>query len=200
MTVNPFRAARPRTPRTLRRRGRALTTILATAVVLGSTLVSASSAASAKGISYAVKSVPAPSAAELVMMHALLLEINLERRLHHLPAVRSNKYLALSARRHDVAMSRANTMSHQLPGEAFFATRMTAAGYKWAWAGENIAWNSRMTTAGVIQLEKMMYNERPPNDGHRVNILSSHFRDVGVDVYLDAKHHKVWLTTDFGSH
>jgi uncharacterized protein YkwD len=45
-----------------------------------------------------------------------------------------------------------------------------------------------------------MYNEKAPNNGHRLNILSSKFRQVGVDVYLDRTHHKVWLTTDFGRH
>jgi uncharacterized protein YkwD len=43
-----------------------------------------------------------------------------------------------------------------------------------------------------------MYNETPPNDGHRLNILNTHYRNVGVDVYFDKVHHKLWLTTDFG--
>ena len=43
-----------------------------------------------------------------------------------------------------------------------------------------------------------MYNEVPPNDGHRVNILSHTFRQVGIDVYYDARHHKLWFTQDFG--
>ena len=94
-------------------------------------------------------------------------------------------------------MARANQLSHQLPGEADFTRRIDKAGYHWTYAGENIAWNSVMTKRGVVALEKLMYHEQPPNDGHRQNILSRHFRNVGVDVYIDRTHHKVWLTTDF---
>jgi uncharacterized protein YkwD len=43
-----------------------------------------------------------------------------------------------------------------------------------------------------------MYDEAPPNDGHRRNILSATFVDVGVDVIEDKTHGRVWLTTDFG--
>jgi uncharacterized protein YkwD len=50
-----------------------------------------------------------------------------------------------------------------------------------------------------VQLELLMYREKPPNDGHRRNILNHGFRNVGVDIYVDAAHHKLWLTTDFGS-
>lgn len=43
-----------------------------------------------------------------------------------------------------------------------------------------------------------MYAETPPNDGHRRNILSTTFVDVGVDVIDDRTHGRIWLTTDFG--
>ena len=43
-----------------------------------------------------------------------------------------------------------------------------------------------------------MYNETPPDDGHRLNILSSSFHNVGVDVYTDSTG-KMWITCDFGS-
>jgi uncharacterized protein YkwD len=55
-----------------------------------------------------------------------------------------------------------------------------------------------MTSGGVLLLQRLMYNERPPENGHRVNILNRHFRDVGIDIYMDRVHHKVWMTTDFG--
>jgi uncharacterized protein YkwD len=43
-----------------------------------------------------------------------------------------------------------------------------------------------------------MYNEKPPDDGHRRNILNKSFVDVGIDVINDSAHGKVWLVTDFG--
>ena len=47
-------------------------------------------------------------------------------------------------------------------------------------------------------LHVRMYQEKPPNDGHRKNILSKTYVDVGVDVISDSVHDKVWLVTDFG--
>lgn len=138
------------------------------------------------------------TARKVTIADSVLRHINHERALHQLRPVRMNPDLVHSAHRHNLRMAQFNVLSHQLPGEAYFAVRMLKAGYRWLWAGENIAWNSQMTLDGVIYLQKIMYHERPPNDGHRLNILNSHYRDVGVDVYLDETHHKVWLTTDFG--
>ena len=138
------------------------------------------------------------TATEKAYANAVLRELNAERRVHHLVALKADSRLRLSARRHNLTMARYNTLSHQLPGELNFSRRISQAGYRWTYAGENIGWNSRMTQAGVVALQKIMYNEKAPNNGHRLNILSSKFRQVGVDVYLDRKHHKVWLTTDFG--
>lgn len=129
---------------------------------------------------------------------AVLHLINAERRAHHLRPLSADHDLMLSARRHDATMAHFNTMSHQLPGEAFFADRISAAGYRYSWAGENIAWNSRISTAGALQLEDLMYNEKAPNDEHRQNILSTHYANVGVDVFIDRAEGKLWLTTDFG--
>lgn len=140
----------------------------------------------------------ARSKSERRISTAVLKLLNTERHAHHLPALRSNAHLKKSARRHDAAMARHNAMSHRLPGEAYFANRISKAGYHWRYAGENIGWNSRMSKAGVLQLERIMYKERAPYNGHRLNILDRHYRDVGIDVYLDKKHHKVWLTVDFG--
>jgi uncharacterized protein YkwD len=124
--------------------------------------------------------------------------INVERAAHGLAPVAMSSQLRLSARRHNVTMAKNNTMSHQLPGEPYFGRRMILAGYYWNYAGENIAWNSDMSLAGVILLQKLMYGEKAPYNDHRLNILSTHYRNVGVDVYLDKTNHKVWLTTDFG--
>jgi uncharacterized protein YkwD len=123
--------------------------------------------------------------------------INLERKAHHLKPVTGSSQLNLSSRRHNVTMARFNSMSHQLPGEAYFSKRISATGYKWRAAGENIAWNSQMNTKGVLRLETAMYNEKAPYNGHRLNILNPAFKNVGADVYIDRAHHKIWLTTDF---
>lgn len=130
---------------------------------------------------------------------AMLGLLNQERRAHGRRPLSMAWRLRVSAHRHNLRMARANVMSHQLPGEAFFATRITDAGYHWRAAGENIGWNSNLSSAGILALEKQMYHEVAPNDGHRVNILSRTFKQVGIDVYYDARHHKLWFTQDFGA-
>jgi uncharacterized protein YkwD len=126
--------------------------------------------------------------------------LNAERRVHHLRPLYMNARLIKSAHAHNLAMARANEMSHQVRGEQFFADRISRTGYRWRSVGENIGWNSRETSKGIYDLERQMYNEKAPNNGHRLNILSRSFRQVGIDVYFDAGHHKMWFTQDFGQH
>jgi uncharacterized protein YkwD len=141
---------------------------------------------------------PRRTAYELHIDYVVASMINGERAAHRLPPLRLDAELCYSARWHNVTMAKWNQLSHQLPGEMWYGGRIWYAGFHWSWAGENIAWNSIENEAGVVALQHMMYNERPPYDAHRLNILNSHYRDVGVDVYFDSRHHKVWLTTDFG--
>jgi uncharacterized protein YkwD len=129
---------------------------------------------------------------------AVLDELNAERANHGLPALKMNSKLVSSAHTHNLAMAKANTLSHQLKGEAALGSRVSAAGYSWSMVGENIAYNSDRSESGVLALQKAMYNEKPPNDGHRENILNKKFDDVGIDVINDSTHGRVWLVTDFG--
>jgi uncharacterized protein YkwD len=178
-----------RAPRIARR---LVSVAAALALAVLAALLVAPGAAAAPGAHHPSRAQRETSMAEAVFNH-----LNHERSLHKLPALKMTTDLIHSAHRHNLRMAQSNVLSHQLPGEAYFAVRILKAGFHWLWAGENIAWNSRMTRHGVVRLEQMMYDEKPPNDGHRVNILSPHYRNVGVDVYLDDTHHKVWLTTDF---
>jgi uncharacterized protein YkwD len=131
------------------------------------------------------------------MAASVLSALNSERRAHGLAALTMNSDLLSSAHRHNLAMAVANTMSHQLPGEAVFSTRIANAGYRWNACAENIGWNSDMSTGGALDLEYAMYAEGP-GGGHYQNIVGQ-YQDVGVDVWLDAVHHKLWLTEDFGA-
>lgn len=142
---------------------------------------------------------PTLAATEAGIANSVLAMLNGERAAHRLAPLSMNSRLIKSAHGHNLTMARFNTMSHQLPGEAFFATRISQAGYRWRAAGENIAWNTNRSLNGARTLESMMYNERPPNDGHRLNILSSSFRNVGIDVLIDPRTGKLWLTEDFGT-
>ena len=129
---------------------------------------------------------------------AVLSELNSERAEHGLRALKMNSELVSAAHKHNLAMAKANTLSHQLNGEAALGSRVSAAGYSWSAVGENVAYNGRRSEDGVLAVQKAMYNEQPPNDGHRKNILSKTYVDVGIDVISDSVHDKVWLVTDFG--
>jgi uncharacterized protein YkwD len=130
--------------------------------------------------------------------NAVLDELNDERASHGLSALKINSKLADAAHTHNLAMAKANTLSHQLDGEAALGSRVSAAGYHWSMVGENIAYNSDRSQSGVLAVQKAMYDEKPPNDGHRENILNKSFVEVGIDVINDSAHGKVWLVTDFG--
>ena len=64
--------------------------------------------------------------------------------------------------------------------------------------GENIGWTGSVTLTGLSQLQHEMYIEKAPNNGHRLNILSRNYRQIGIYVHYDATHHKLWFTQDFG--
>jgi uncharacterized protein YkwD len=174
--------------RTPRVRALLLTVVVAAGMFAG--LIGAASPAAA--------TLPPRTTLENAISWAVKRLINTERAVHGLPPVYNSDALRLAARRHDVTMAKYDEMSHQLPGEAWFGRRFQLAGYNWSWAGENIGWNSAFSEAAALFLQRLMYNETPPNDGHRLNILNTHYRNVGVDVYFDKVHHKLWLTTDFG--
>lgn len=161
---------------------------------------SSSDASSSPG-SRAPSSSSAPSSGGLPdpnqVAQAVFDAINAARSAAGLRALRWNSGLQSSAHQHNQAMAGANTLSHQTSGEADLGTRESNAGVFWWWAGENIAMSSDLSQAAALGLENMMVNEKPPNDGHRQNILARNADSVGVDVQFDTAHHRLWLTEDF---
>ncbi len=124
--------------------------------------------------------------------------INSERHDHRLPALAANSHLVSAARSHNLRMVKVDALSHQCRGESSLGTRLSRAGYRWTSAAENIGWSSTVSKAAIIAVQRAMYHEKAPNDGHRRNQLSRAYNELGVDIYIDSRHHKVWLTIDFG--
>jgi len=135
---------------------------------------------------------------EASLGNAMYVLLNAERALHGLPPAHGSPTLVKSAHAHNLMMAKDNLMSHQCPGEASPGTRIWNAGYHWHRWGENVGWTTNETVSGIQYMERVMYNEAPPNDGHRLNILGN-FYAVGIDVYIDAVHHKLWYTQDFAT-
>jgi uncharacterized protein YkwD len=74
----------------------------------------------------------------------------------------------------------------------------------WSIAGENVGEGGQVADSPdaiahmAKELTTAMLNERPPNDGHRKNILSSAFHHIGIAIFRD-RHGTVWLTQDFSN-
>jgi uncharacterized protein YkwD len=148
---------------------------------------------------------PAPPAGggSLAVRQVLAL-INQARAQAGLPGYTISTGLDNSAARHNTVMAAGCGLSHQCPGEPPLGARETAAGVHWTAAGENIGEGGPVAdTAGAIArmaagLTQRMLAEKPPDDGHRQNILSSAFTHVGIAVYRDAAG-TVWMTQDFSN-
>jgi uncharacterized protein YkwD len=130
--------------------------------------------------------------------------INSTRAAAGLPALTVTSGLETSSARHNLLMADGCGLSHQCPGEAAIGDRETAAGVHWTAAGENIGDGGAVsdTSAAIaglaVGLTQDMINEKPPDDGHRLNILSSTFTHIGIAVYRDSAG-TVWLTQDFSN-
>jgi uncharacterized protein YkwD len=173
-----------------RRRTRGLLCVLAVTASLSAGRVAAAGPAAASTPSVAT------AAADAQQVFAL---INTERRWHGLPALRWNARLTSAAHAHNLRMAKANLLSHQLTGETWFGGRITAAGYRWRAIAENIGETSDWSLAGILSVHRGMYRELAPNNIHRRTILSTTYRDVGIDIVMDPVHLRAWITEDFAA-
>ena len=140
---------------------------------------------------------------EQQLAQQLLKQINQDRAANNLPALAWEPRLEQSARKHDLVMAAGCGLQHQCPNEPDLGTRISNQGVQWQTVGENIgeggpvftnsdAWNM------VLKMHNGMMGEKPPDDGHRRNLLSKDFHRIGISIYIDA-HNTVWLTEDFAN-
>lgn len=121
------------------------------------------------------------------------------RQQHGCPPLAVSPQLMQAARGHSEDMAENDYFAHiNLAGNGP-DRRAQMAGYTSIAGWENIA-------AGYPTADEVVsawYNETPPNDGHRRNILNCALRDIGVGyVFLDsdpgAIQYRVYWTQDFG--
>jgi uncharacterized protein YkwD len=105
---------------------------------------------------------------------AVVCLINHERAEHGLPALQANSDLDHSAQR----WTRVMVTHHEFTHGADFAARISAAGFRWSRAGENIATGYR-TPASVVR-------GWMASAGHCENILDPGYRSVGTGVSAGA--------------
>lgn len=114
--------------------------------------------------------------------------------------------LNAAAAGHNAQMIAADSQSHQLPGEASLGTRATNAGYVgWNGVGENIfayADSALYGHAGFMVDWGSGPNGMQNPAGHRINIMSSTFREVGISATTETNPATgvgpLVITQDFG--
>ena len=172
--------------------------------------MAAATRAASPGMTAAAPTAAAPASAaaapagQSAAAQQVLALINQARAQAGLPAYTISSGLDTSAARHTSVMAGGCGLSHQCPGEPALGARESAAGVHWTAAGENIGEGGPVagTSAAITQmaagLTQSMLDEKPPDDGHRLNILSSAFTHIGISVYRDSSG-TVWMTQDFSN-
>jgi len=119
------------------------------------------------------------------LLRGTLCLMNVERARRGLPQLRLNRRLSRAATRHSRDMVRRHYFSHDSLGGASFVDRVRRTGYlrsvrSWN-LGENLAWGSgnRGTPEQIVRA----WMKSP---GHRSNILTGRFREVGIGVSAGA--------------
>jgi uncharacterized protein YkwD len=136
-------------------------------------------------------------------VRATLCLLNAGRLSAGLPPLRLEPRLSLAAQRHAADMTRRRYFGHDSLDGSTFLERIRRTGYlrgagSWR-AGENIAWGS-----GWRSTPRSVTRAWMGSRGHRANILSPRFRDIGIGVAPGAPLGGVsgpaaTYVTDFGS-
>ena len=116
---------------------------------------------------------------------ATLCLLNVERRQHHLRRLRHNRKLALAGRRHARDMVNKGYFSHDAPSGQNFVERIMKTDYvpaSAAWRlGENLAWGDKQESTPRAIVRAWM-----ASPGHRHNILTRGFREIGIAIVVGA--------------
>ncbi len=121
---------------------------------------------------------------------------NLYRQQNGCPALHENAKLDQAAFGHSQDMAINHYFAHNSPRGVTPWDRIHAAGYQFSEAAENIA-AGYATPEAVIDA---FFDEQPPNDGHRLNILNCSLEDVGIGYYfLASAPYRYYWTQDFAT-
>ncbi|MHB8598630.1 MAG: CAP domain-containing protein [Ktedonobacteraceae bacterium] len=143
------------------------------------------------------------TAEEQQLAQNLFKQINQDRAANGLSPLAWEPKLENSAHQHDLVMAGGCGLMHQCPDEPDLGTRISNQGVQWQTVGENIGEGGPVTTNNdaqnmVSRIHQGMMGEKPPDDGHRLNLLSQDFHRIGISIYIDAND-TLWLTEDFAN-
>ena len=120
-----------------------------------------------------------PTTAPTSFASRALARTNAYRSQFNCPPLRENAQLEQAALAHSQDMALHGYFDHNSPSGQTPWDRIHAAGYQFCMAAENLA-AGYSTPEAVIDA---FFNETPPNDGHRRNLLNCALRDVGFAYY-----------------
>ena len=130
--------------------------------------------------------------------------VNAERAKAGAQPLAFDSNLNTAAENHSSWMISTDTFSHTGSGGSNPGARMTAAGYSfsgsWSW-GENIAWASTRSPAGLQDEVLLLHTNLMNSTGHRANILNDSYREIGVgfEVGQYGSYEGAFVTQDFAS-
>jgi uncharacterized protein YkwD len=174
-----------------------------TAAALAASLLVASAPASASAACAGGDVVPTQSNAATVR-HATLCLLNQQRANHGLRKLRESAKLRSAAQGFTWAMVRNDFFDHVSPGGSTLLGRVRSTAYMsgargWA-LGENIAWGAGSRATPKATVSAWMHSS-----GHRHNILTGRFDEIGIGVVPGAPvdlpdgMNAATYTTDFGT-
>ena len=127
--------------------------------------------------------------------------LNAHRRDAGLPPLHLDPIAEQAAQFQAQDMAAAAVIRHQDASGRTPLQRYAAMGGRAGWYAENVGWYG-LDVAGktelwlaLSKLDAQMMAERPPEDGHRENILSAHYEAVGIGVSVGP--HGLYLAEDF---
>jgi uncharacterized protein YkwD len=172
--------------------------------VLSATFMALGIAGPAHAKQATVSACPSASAAPQVenveqIERTVLCLVNRERTSRGLQRLRSSDKLAKAAASHSQDMVRRRYFSHESPGGGTMTERIRAAGWftgarSYAF-GENLAWGT-----GSLATPQRIVESWMDSPGHRRNILTGRYEELGVGVALGAPKADggATYTTNFG--
>jgi uncharacterized protein YkwD len=136
-----------------------------------------------------------------VVGQATLCLLNQQRAAHGLGAVVENAALSSASTSYSQRMVGQRFFAHESPDGGTLVDRLTGAGYLGsddAWVvGENIGWGQ-----GALATARSMVSAWMDSPGHRANLLSGDYTEVGLGLALGTPVDQTWgatYTTDFGT-
>ena len=127
--------------------------------------------------------------------------LNQQRAAHGVGALVENATLSSASAGYSQRMVAQSFFDHESPDGGTLVDRLTGAGYlgdddPWV-VGENIGWGQ-----GALATARSMVGAWMDSPGHRANLLSGDFTEIGLGLALGTPADQTWgatFTTDFGA-